>query len=204
MRITEGFDSDSSIGMKIFLLGALVIYGVARVIETFRKRNKIHGRVIAPYTLHLLVVAHATVFAVTFYDGMGKEIVTPFVANTLLGFLLVTIATIGRFYSVKALGAYHSIQIEVRKNHPIITQGLYRFLRNPYYVSNAIEVVGFPLIVNSAIGSALAILLYWPCLYLRILLEERALLDAAKAPFSEYMRRVPRLLPMPFRLGAFL
>jgi protein-S-isoprenylcysteine O-methyltransferase Ste14 len=190
--------------MKFALLGALVIYGVARVLETFRKRNKIPGRVIAPYTLHLLIVAHVTVFAAAFYDGMEKDVGTPVTANILLGFLLVAIATIGRSYSIKALGAYHSIQIEVRNNHPIISHGLYRFTRNPYYVSNAIEVVSFPLIVNSTSGAALAIVLYWPCLYLRIVLEERALLAAAKAPFSEYMRRVPRFGPMPFRVGAIL
>lgn len=188
--------------MKFVLLAALLIYGLARVLETFRKRNTIPGRVIAPYTLYLLVVAHVTVFAVTFYDGMGKNVVTPFTTTIMLGFLLVAIATIGRSYSIKALGAYHSIHIEVRKNHPIIRQGLYRFTRNPYYVSNAIEVVSFPLIVNSISGTALAIILYWPCLYLRLVLEERALLAAAKVPFCEYMRRVPRFVPMPFRVGA--
>lgn len=190
--------------MKFVLLGALLSYGVARVLETFRKRNTIPGRIVAPYTLHLLVVAHATVFAVAFYDGTGKDIVTPFAANILLGVSLVVITTIGRFYSVRTLGAYHSIQIEVRKNHPIISHGPYRFVRNPYYVSNAIEVVSFPLIVNSTLGAALALLLYWPCLYLRIVLEERALLDAVKTPFSEYMRRVPRFVPVPFRVGAIL
>ena len=190
--------------MKFVLLATLLIYALARVLETFRKRNTIPGHVIAPYTLYFLIVAHVTVFAAALYDGMGKDLGTPLAANILVGLSLVAIATIGRWCAIKALGPYHSIQIEIRQNHPVIRRGPYRFVRNPYYVSNAIEVVSFPLIVNSTMGAALAVLFYWPCLYLRIVLEERALLDAVNTPFSEYMRRVPRFVPMPLRVGAIL
>ena len=56
--------------------------------------------------------------------------------------------------------------------------------------------------VNSLAGATLGLLLYWPCLYLRMVLEERALLEAMRAPFSEYMSRVPRVVPTFFHVGA--
>jgi protein-S-isoprenylcysteine O-methyltransferase Ste14 len=181
-------------------MGALLIYGVERTLETFWKRKTIPGLVIAPYTLYLLIVAHVMIFLVALHDGMKQNLLTLSTAN-VVGLSLVAIATMGRLYSIRALAGYHSIQIEIRKNHPLINQGPYRLIRNPYYLSNAVEVVGFPLIVNSLVGATLGVLLYWPCLYLRIVLEERALLQEIKTPFAEYMLRVPRFVPLPIRGG---
>jgi len=180
--------------MNFFLLGLLIIYGVERICETFWKRPTIKGRVIAPYTLYLLVAAHGTIFLVVLYEGIAKDTVSSFTSSAM-GIFTVTIAGMVRCYSIRTLGLYHSIQIEIRENHPVITRGPYRFIRNPYYLSNAIEVAGFPLIVDSLTGTALCVLLYWPCLYLRIILEERALMEAIQAPFANYMYRVPRLVP---------
>lgn len=188
--------------MRNILFGALFTYGVARLVETFRKRDKLKGRVVAAYTLYLLVAAHFAVFLVGWHDV--KTLPPRLAANNFIGLIMVVAAAIGRFYSIRALGVYHSIQIEIRQNHPIVSHGPYFFTRNPYYLSNAVEVVGFPLMVNSFLAVAVAILLYWPCLYLRIILEERALLEAIKAPFADYMRRVPRFVPNGIRVGALI
>ncbi len=186
--------------MKTILVGALFTYGIARLLETFKKRPKVQGRVVAPYTLYLLVGGHIAVFLAALHDV--RNLTPQLGAANFVGLAMVVVAAIGRFYSIKTLGPYHSIQIEIRENHPVISHGPYFFIRNPYYLSNAIEVVGFPLIVNSVLGTAVALLLYWPCLYLRVVLEERALLGAIKAPFSDYMHRVPRFVPTGIRVGA--
>jgi protein-S-isoprenylcysteine O-methyltransferase Ste14 len=119
----------------------------------------------------------------------------PFTIN-FSGFLLVLIAAFARFYSIQVLGAYHSIQIEIRENHPLISHGSYRLLRNSYYFSNPIEVIGFPLIVSSLAGALLGSLLYWAGFYLRVVLEGRALLKAIRRPFFEYMCCVLRFFPV--------
>ena len=188
--------------MRNLLIGALLTYGFARLVETFKKRIKVQGRVMAPYTLHLLVAGHVVVFLVALHDvwNLPRQLA----ATNFVGLAMVAIAAIGRFNSIKALGAYHSIQIEIRQNHPVIAHGPYFLIRNPYYLSNAIEVVGFPFMVGSFFGAVVAVLVYWPCLYLRIVLEEHALLEAIKTPFSDYMRRVPRFWPSGVRIGVYL
>jgi methyltransferase len=188
--------------MSNFFLGVLLTYGIARLVETFKKRDKSPGHIVAPYTLYLLIAAHCAVLLVALHDVRNAP--TRFGVTNLVGIAMVVIAALGRFYSIKTLGVYHSIQIEIRPNHPVISHGPYYFIRNPYYLSNAIEVVGFPLMVSSFLGAAVAVLIYWPCLYLRIVLEERALLDAIKEPFSDYMRRVPRIIPNGVRAGAYI
>jgi methyltransferase len=188
--------------MRNLLLAALLTYGIARLVETFRKRDKLEGRLVAGYTLYLLVGAHVAVFLVALHDVRNAP--AQLSSIHVIGLLLVAIAAVGRYHSIKTLGLYHSIQIEIRQNHPVISHGPYSFVRNPYYLANAVEVVGFPLMVNSLFGAAVALFLYWPCLYLRILLEERALSEAIKKPFFDYMRRVPRFVPNGICVGVLI
>ncbi len=183
--------------MNIFLLSVLLLYGVERVFETFRMREKISGEIVAGYTLYLLVGCHAAVFVATLCDcahwgdGQNQNLGWQF----YLGVLLIVAAALGRHWSIKTLGPYHSIQIEIRRNQPLITMGPYRYSRNPYYLSNGFEIIGLPLIANSGTGVALAVTLYWPALWLRIVLEEKALQEAIRESFSGYKIKTPRLIP---------
>jgi protein-S-isoprenylcysteine O-methyltransferase Ste14 len=161
-------------------------------------RKKINGEIVAGYTLYLLIGCHAAVFFATLRDGVYWDDAQNPSWQFYVGVLLISAATLGRSWSIKTLGSYHSIQIEIRRNHPLITKGPYRYSRNPYYLSNAMEIVGLPLMANSGIGIALAIVLYWPALWLRIILEEDALQKAIRESFSDYKLKTPRLIP---RLG---
>jgi protein-S-isoprenylcysteine O-methyltransferase Ste14 len=186
--------------MRIFFLLGLLLYGGGRLIEAFRQPEKLEGRVIAGYTLYLLVIGHTIVFFLPSHhvlnDALGVTMIN------LAGIFFVLLAVIGRGYSIRTLGQYHSIQIEIRYNHSLISSGPYHFIRNPYYLSNAVEVIGVPLAVGSVLAAAVALLIYWPCLYLRIIVEERALLKGLGRTFAEYTRRVPRLFPRRFWRGA--
>lgn len=79
----------------------------------------------------------------------------------------------------------------------LLTEGIYARTRNPRYLAILVAVLGWALAVNLP---ALYVL-WWvavPGFYGIILLEERELEDRFGAPYEEYLRRVPRLLP---RLG---
>lgn len=181
--------------MKQFAFGFLVLYGIARVLETFWKREKIKGMIIAPYTLLLLVVAHVLIFLLIFWEwarGSGHQILW-WISS--VGMIMVLVSVAGRYWAIKTLGLYHSIHIEVRENHELIQSGPYKFVRNPYYLSNMVEVVGLPLVANAWYAMAVSIFLYIPLLLLRMIVEENALEEKFKAAFVSYKRKVPRVIP---------
>jgi protein-S-isoprenylcysteine O-methyltransferase Ste14 len=194
-RTADTFSCEISQRMKVLIAAVLFVYGVERVFETFRVRNKIEGAVVAGYTLYLLVGCHTAVFLVTVWDCVYWDELNKSVWYFWVGLLLIILAHVGRNWAIRALGRYHSIQIEIRSTHPLITSGPYRYSRNPYYLSNAIEIVGLPLIANSKAGVALALVLYWPTLWLRIVLEENALQKVLGERFCEYKLKTPRLIP---------
>lgn len=111
---------------------------------------------------------------------------------------MVLTSIAGRNWAIKTLGLYHSIHIEIRANHEFIQSGPYRFVRNPYYLSNVIEAVGLPLAANAWFAILLSIFLYIPLLILRMILEERGLEKKFKSSFIDYKERVPRIFPKLF------
>jgi protein-S-isoprenylcysteine O-methyltransferase Ste14 len=181
--------------MEEFVFWFIVFYGLERLVETFWKRKKIHGHITAHYTLHLLVSTHIIVFIVALYECSERQFQNASVLEFILGLALVGMAIVCRNWSIITLGPYHSIHIEMREEHPLITSGPYRYIRNPYYVSNAAELMGFPIVAHAQLALLFSLFLYMPSLLLRLLLEERALKAKFGALYSEYAARVPGLFP---------
>ncbi len=82
----------------------------------------------------------------------------------------------------------------VKKNAELATTGPYAYTRNPLYLGSIFIAFGFAVAArNLWIALALAILfvlIYWP-----VILGEEEYLRVHFAGYSEYVKRVPRLLP---------
>ena len=111
------------------------------------------------------------------------------------GIIMVIVSTIGRNWAINTLNLYHSIHIEIRENHELIQSGPYQYVRNPYYLSNLIEAIGLPLVVNAKLAMFIAVFVYIPLLIQRLILEEKALEDKFQAQFVDYRTRVPMVIP---------
>jgi len=181
--------------VKQFVFWCLALYGVERIIETFWKRKTIQGKIVAPYTLYILITIHVLIFLRVIFEWTHWENEKHSWTEVLIGLVSVVGATIVRNWSIYTLGMYHSIHIEIRDNHPLITDGPYSFTRNPYYLSNAIEVIGYPLLVGASPGILLSLCLYLPSLVLRLMIEEYALEEKLGDSFRVFKSRVPRILP---------
>jgi protein-S-isoprenylcysteine O-methyltransferase Ste14 len=89
---------------------------------------------------------------------------------------------------------YAAATVTVETGQPVVSTGVYRFVRHPMYVGGAIIMIGTPL----ALGSYWGLLFVLPgvgALVLRIL-DEETLLTQELAGYSEYTQRVRyRLMP---------
>jgi protein-S-isoprenylcysteine O-methyltransferase Ste14 len=181
--------------MRQLVFWCLTFYGLERVLETFWKRNRIKGKIIAPYTLYLLVAVHTLIFVTVVFEWTFWEKQSYSTALSLVGLLCVFAAAILRNWSIRTLSMYHSIHIEIRDKHQLITNGPYIFTRNPYYLSNAVEVIGLPLLAGASFGIVLSLCLYLPSLGFRLMLEEYALEEKFGDAFRTFKSRVPRIFP---------
>jgi protein-S-isoprenylcysteine O-methyltransferase Ste14 len=107
--------------------------------------------------------------------------------SELLGFGLLTAATLWRIWCHLYIGG--------AKNGQLATAGPYSVVRNPLYLGNFTGVIGFGFAVEQPL-LALACALAFAVLYPAVVAKEETHLAAVFGDrFAEYRARVPRWLP---------
>ncbi len=99
-----------------------------------------------------------------------------------------------RMAPVFALGERFSGLVAIQPGHKLVTDGLYRFIRNPSYLGMLIGAVGWALAFRSSVGVALTALLL-PPLIARMRAEEALLGEHFGAEYEAYRARTWRLVP---------
>lgn len=106
----------------------------------------------------------------------------------------VVVGMLSSFIVLRWLGKAFSIMAEARR---LITHGPYALVRHPLYVCEEIAVIGIFIQVVSPV--ALIILMAHAVFQIRRMLNEERVLKAAFPEYENYARRIPPLIPMPWR-----
>ena len=93
-----------------------------------------------------------------------------------------------------ALGARFSGLVAIQPDHELVTDGLYRHIRNPSYLGLLVSTLGWSLAFRSLIGILLTALLVVP-LVARMKSEEALLGERFGAAYAAYRARSWRLVP---------
>jgi protein-S-isoprenylcysteine O-methyltransferase Ste14 len=166
---------------------------LARSTELAIRRSKVRGSVVAPHTLTGLIASGTLVVACSVAEYFILQ--RRFAAGLyLVGLLLGVLSFVLRARAAKALGRYWSMQIELRGDQPLVTDGPYAWIRHPVYAAAILEMLAALILCQAAWSAVPALLLFAPFLALRIRLEERAMVGHFGPRYTEYMRSVPALL----------
>lgn len=179
----------------IIILIFFLVMSIQRIWETFFKTRKTPGTIINKWSLDILISIHVIIISISIieYFYMPKSI--NYIIS-IVGFFLYFLALLGRHWSSKALGEFHSPHVEIRDNHVLISNGPYKYFRHPYYLSVILEFIGFPLIPNSYIALAVSLFLYIPLLYIfRVFLEEKAMIKKFGPQYIKYINKTIGLYP---------
>jgi len=111
------------------------------------------------------------------------------------GIALMWLGIVFRYYAMRLLGRYFTIDVAVQAGQTVIEAGAYRYIRHPSYTGALITLIGIGL----ALGNWAGLLALLVCVGLgyayRIHVEEAALVTALGEPYKEYMRRTRRIVP---------
>ena len=100
------------------------------------------------------------------------------------------------FYRSHAdLGAKWSITLEVRENHQLVTQGIYRRVRHPMYLSLLLYSVGQAVVLPNWVAGPSYLIAFAILFALRVGAEERMMLEEFGKDYEAYMARTKRLVP---------
>jgi len=119
----------------------------------------------------------------------------------IVGFFLLIFGGVIRFKArleLKKKAGFSSYvetgKVKILKDHQLVTDGLYKQIRNPIYLGEILRNLGFVLIFSSVYGSLL-ILLASTLLLFRINLEEKILGVEFGEEYNEYKRNTKSLIP---------
>lgn len=93
------------------------------------------------------------------------------------------------------LGLNWSPSLELRREHKLITGGIYRLIRHPMYASQWIWVFAQPLLLQNWIAGFANLLIFIPFYLLRVRAEEQMMMDAFGGEYRDYMQKTGAVFP---------
>jgi len=116
---------------------------------------------------------------------------------TGVGLTVFAVSLLIRLLAIRTLGRFWSLDLEIRREHKLITEGIYGYVRHPAYLAIMLEVIAVPLVANAYGALVVAGALYLPLLLWRWSREEREMVDKFGNLYVEYQHRVPAFFPWP-------
>jgi protein-S-isoprenylcysteine O-methyltransferase Ste14 len=111
-----------------------------------------------------------------------------------LGVALFAVGGALRLWPVYVLGNRFSGLVAIQEGHTLVTDGIYRVIRNPSYLGLMLNTLGWALAFRSGVGLLLTAVMLVP-LVARMQAEERLLQSQFGAEYDAYRARTWRLLP---------
>ena len=111
------------------------------------------------------------------------------------GCALMAIGMPLRWWSVRTLAQFFTIDVAIREGHRLIRSGPYRLLRHPSYTGALMTYWGFALALGNWPALVVVIVPVTAAFLWRMRIEERVLADAFPADYPAYARETKRLIP---------
>ena len=110
-----------------------------------------------------------------------------------IGLMLAGIAF--RWYAIRVLGKSFAPVVTVSQDQAIVETGPYRLIRHPSYTGALVTLLGYGLACTNWLSLAVALIVPGLGYAYRIVVEERALMDALGEGYRQYMKRTKRIIP---------
>lgn len=183
----------------VFLVG-FVVYLLIR--NEFGRRTKVVEREISRVD-----TAEKLLMGIVFFGNLLIPVLylfTPFfgfadyrmpVAAQICGGLII-VAALWLFWRSHAdLGLNWSMTLQVRKEHQIITHGVYRRIRHPMYASIWLFGIAQALLLPNWFAGFSALVTFAPLYFIRTPREERMMKEFLGIEYRDYMKDTGRIFP---------
>ena len=181
----------------ILLLTVSVLWLGSEIVLALAKRSARTDRNLDQSSIRILwttIITSATVGILLglrgiAYIGGGSY------AYPIVGLLLIICGSVLRWIAIAALDRYFTVDVSITKDHRIVREGIYHFVRHPAYAGSICSFIGLGVFFGSYL-SVLVISLPITAAFLhRIRIEEKALMDRFAGEYADYCASTKRLIP---------
>lgn len=140
----------------------------------------------------VLIIIIAGIFGLGTFDESFKN---NYQTERIIGLLIFIVFSWLQVAAYKALGENYAPDIVVLKGHKLHTEGLYKYLRHPQYLSQFLSDLGAAIALASYLAVPIIILIEIPLFILRAVYEERILKQHFKEAFTDYKKKSGFMIP---------
>ncbi|MFX1323748.1 MAG: methyltransferase family protein [Promethearchaeota archaeon] len=123
---------------------------------------------------------------ISFWDNIGVS---------YIGFCLYLAGGLFTLVARSQLGRFGTAELITEEEHELVTNGVYRFIRNPMYAGALVATIGFCLIFRSIITLVIMFISNFFVFRFRIIEEERVLIEKFGEKFEDYKKKTKKLIP---------
>jgi protein-S-isoprenylcysteine O-methyltransferase Ste14 len=116
-------------------------------------------------------------------------------AQAWLGVVVLVCAVALFFICHRRLGRSWSVTLEIRENHGLVTDGIYRFVRHPMYSAYFLWTLSQALLLPNWIAGPAGLVGFGTLFAFRVRQEEQMMLDAFGESYAAYAARTKRIIP---------
>ena len=114
---------------------------------------------------------------------------------TTTSLLVMISGLVIRTWAVYTLGNYFTMHLAIQKEHKIIRQGPYRYVRHPSYSGAFLTFLGTAIFMHAWLSLILALIILPAAWLRRIHYEEKMLSDELGEEYISYCKSVKRAIP---------
>lgn len=114
---------------------------------------------------------------------------------SITGLVLIIFGAILGILSRYQLGEYGSGRIVIEKNHKLVKNGIYKYTRNPLYLSGFFVNIGLFFLINCLLTIFIYFAYSIPGIIDRISTEEKLLTETFGEEYNNYKESTKRLIP---------
>ena len=167
--------------------------GMKAKLSTVVSKPKTYLQKIPPnVAAFVLILIIAAVFNLgTFSDEIKAEYLTV----RIIGLMVFIVFSWFQVVAFKSLGENYSQDIVIFKKHELRSNGMYKVIRHPQYISQLLSDLGAGIALMGYLIIPIVVLVEFPLFILRAKKEDKLLLEHFAEDFVEYKRKSGFFIP---------
>lgn len=137
-------------------------------------------------------------FGIFFGIFIAKSTFLPFYKSEIIQFTGLSFLVLGvvlRLMVVNNLGKYFTVDVTIKKDHQLKTDGFYKYVRHPSYAFSMLTFLGLAIVLNNYIAAIIVFIPVFLMFLKRIDIEEQALTEEFGADYIRYRTKTKKLIP---------
>ena len=176
--------------VSAFWLGSeIVLSRMKRSLSTDARFDKSSLRILWITIFISVNIGVALSFQRVGYFGAGSSVFP------IIGIVVIVCGLLIRWIAIVSLKRQFTVDVAITKDHRIVSEGIYRFVRHPAYAGSILSFLGLGLCFANIISLVVVVPPICAAFLYRIRVEEKVLMDAFGEEYVRYCASTKRLIP---------